>query len=182
MTISKIILTTALSSLLATSAIATANVVSSTSAATQAATQASNTVTQQIATELTQDATAQQSQLTVTSAIARPSMEGSKNSAAYITLHNNGSTDVTITRVSSLGCANHSELHDITEDKQGVKKMTKIDRMVVPAGRDLEMQKGSRHIMLMNLKKILKVGDTCDIELHTKELGAKTVTVTVVDM
>ena len=180
----KVIAMTVASSLLTTAAIA-ANVTPNTSAATQAATNASNTVMQQAAIASTPTpapaAQDQQSQLTVTSAVARPSMEGSKNSAAYITLHNNGAADVTIISATALKTANHVELHTVA-DESGVKKMVKVNKLVVPANGDLVMQKGGIHIMLMNLKTLLKVGDTFDIELHTKELGVQTVTVTVANM
>ena len=119
--------------------------------------------------------------LTVTSAIARPSMEGSKNSAAYVTLHNNSANDITITSATSFAIANHVELHTVA-DTDGVKKMVKVNKLVVPAGGDLVMQKGGIHIMLMNLKKTLKVGDKFDIEINTQELGLQTVTVEVVQM
>jgi copper(I)-binding protein len=123
----------------------------------------------------------QGAQLTVTSATARPSMDGSKNSAAYISLHNNGAADITIIGATSMTAANNVELHTIT-DESGVKKMVRVDKLVVPAGGDLVMQTGGIHIMLLNLKTALNVGNKFDIELHTIELGTQIVSVEVVNM
>jgi len=125
------------------------------------------------------DAPAQaQAQLAVKSSLARPSMDGSSNSAAYITLHNNSAVDITLLGATSLDVANNVELHTIA-DEQGVKKMIKVDRLVVPAGGDLVMQPGGVHIMLMDLKRNLAVGDKFDIDIITQELGTQRVTVEV---
>lgn len=123
----------------------------------------------------------QQSQLTVVSAVARPSMAGSKNSAAYITLHNNGATDITIIGATALATANNTELHS-TADDAGVKKMVKVDKLVVPAGGDLVMKSGGIHIMLMDLKGTLTIGGKFNIDLLTNELGTQAVEVQVVQM
>ena len=175
----KIVTTTLISSILAGATFAGS--APNTTAATEAATNATNNVMQSAAAASTAETNAQTSQLTVTSAVARPSMEGSRNSAAYITLHNNSAADITIIGASSMSAANTVELHTVTDDA-GIKKMVKVDRLVVPAGGDLVMQQGGIHIMLINLKKLLKVGDKFDIELHTIELGAQTVSVEVVQM
>jgi copper(I)-binding protein len=164
MKISTIILTTALSAVMTTNVLAS-NITD-------------NTVTTETVASTAQE---QQAQLTVTSAVARPAMEGSKHSAAYITLHNHSDKDITITSATSMNIANRVELHTVT-DTNGVKKMVKVDKLVIPAGGDLVMQKGGIHIMLMNLKKLINIGDKFDIELHTTELGVQTVSVEVVSM
>lgn len=122
---------------------------------------------------------AQQSQLTVISALARPA-SAKGNSAAYVTLHNNGSTDITILGATTMA-ANNTELHS-TSDEGGVKKMITIDKLVVPAGGDLVMQKGGIHIMLFNLTADLNIGDKLTIDLITQELGTQTIDAQVVQM
>lgn len=122
-----------------------------------------------------------QGPLQVISAIARPSMTGSKHSAAYITLHNDSTSDITITGAVATSVANHLELHTTT-DEAGVKKMVKVDKLVVPAGGDLVMKKGGIHIMLMDIKKPLNAGDKFMLELRTSELGMSKVEVVVVQM
>lgn len=166
---------------------------SSVDAATQASSQAINNTINQ-ANNAASSASAQNTQapqmqtqiqtapLTVTQAVARPSKEGSKHSAAYLILHNNSDKDINILNASAMDIANHVELHDVVKGDKGVMKMTKIDHMVVPVGGNLVMQPGKLHIMLMNLKKPLKVGDKFYIELNTKELGTQTVEVEVVNM
>ena len=121
-----------------------------------------------------------ESQLAIVSAVARPSMDGSSNSAAYITFHNNGTSDITIIGATSF-VANNVELHTIA-DEQGVKKMVKVDRLVVPAGGDLVMKSGGIHIMLMDLKKTLVIGDQFDIDIITQEVGTQKLSVTIVQM
>ena len=176
----KIIAATAAISLLSTTSLASATPTTDVNATVDpAATAPTDTSTAVAAAETQVDAT--QAQLGIVSATARPSMDGSSNSAAYITLHNNAATDITITGATSLDIANNVELHTIA-DEQGVKKMVKVDKLVIPAGGDLVMQKGGVHIMLMDLKKNLAVGDKFDIDIITQELGAQKVTVEVVQM
>lgn len=167
----KILATTAAISLLSTTSLASAT----------PSTNATTPVTAPAATDAVAAPAEAQAQLAVVSAVARPSMNGSSNSAAYITLHNNGATDITITGATSLDIANNVELHTIADD-QGVKKMVKVDKLVVPAGGDLVMQKGGVHIMLMDLKKNLIVGNKFNIDLITQELGAQKINVEVVQM
>lgn len=119
--------------------------------------------------------------LKVVKAVARPSMSGSHHSAAYITLHNNSNQDITILGATAFEIANNVELHT-TADENGVKKMIKVDQLVVPANGDLVMQRGGIHIMLMNLKQEMVVGNKFTIELVTKEHGVQKVETEIVQM
>ncbi len=107
---------------------------------------------------------------TLISASARPSMAGSSNTAAYISLHNASNSDITIIGAKAMSVANRVELHTTT-DTNGVMQMVKVDRLVIPAGSDLIMKQGGVHIMLLDLKKALKDGDQITITLISKELG-----------
>ena len=183
---------TILSTLLATSAMAAGN-----AAAEAASAAASNAAVNQVVTQTTNQAAktaaaaaaaavkpvqpVAQDVLKVVSAVARPSITGSKNSAAYITLHNDNAKGVAIKGVSSVAVANRVEMHE-TRDEGGVKKMMKVDRLHVPANGDLVMKKGGIHIMLIDLKKALNVGDKFVIELKLEDHQVQKVEVTVVQM
>lgn len=125
--------------------------------------------------------------ITVTSAYVKPSIAGSNNTAAYISLHNAAQGALTIVGAVALSSdkpnassiANRVEMHNIISDSEGVAKMVQISRLVVPAGGDLTMSSGGMHIMLLDLKKLLKEGDTITIDLLTNSIGRYQVTVPV---
>ena len=122
-----------------------------------------------------------QEPLQVVSATARPSLEGSYNSAAYLTIHNNTDSDITLIDAKAPSVANNVELHTIATDN-GVKKMVKVNNLVIPQKGDLVMQPGGIHIMLMNLKDKLNLGERFNLTIKSKEYGYMKVSVCVTNI
>ena len=60
---------------------------------------------------------------------------------------------------------NMIEMHK-TELVDGVGKMIPQERIVVPAGGQVELKPGSYHLMLMMAKRSLKAGDSIKVELQ----------------
>jgi len=94
------------------------------------------------------------------------------NTAAYMTIHNPTDKEYTIIGASAAMVANDTELHKSFVDEKGVSKMSHIDKIVVPAKTDVALAPGGLHVMLINLKKSLKVGDQFIIKLKLKDEDA----------
>jgi len=110
-------------------------------------------------------APAEVKQLTITDSWARQSILPNNNSAAYMKISNPTDQDITIIGASASETANNVELHKSFVDEKGVSRMTSVDKIVVPAKTDIELSPGGMHIMLLDLKKSLNVGDKFDIQI-----------------
>lgn len=114
------------------------------------------------------EASAPTASVTILNAWARPSATVSKNnnSAIYFEIFNDSDLDYNLVNVSS-DIANKVELHKSFVDERGVSKMVKLDKLVIPAKSSAILQPGGgMHIMLLDLKTILKVGDNFDLSLY----------------
>lgn len=61
----------------------------------------------------------------------------------------------------------------------GAMSMQQVQQIEVPAGQIVQLKPGGFHIMLMDVKKELKAGDTIDVTLTFEKAGTKKVTATV---
>ncbi len=111
--------------------------------------------------------TALTASVTILNAWARPSATVSKNnnSAIYFEIFNDSDLDYNLVNVSS-DIANKVELHKSFVDEKGVSKMVRLDKLVIPAKSSAILQPGGMHIMLLDLRTILKVGDNFDLSLY----------------
>lgn len=116
-----------------------------------------------------QSCAAPDSLIEVVKAWARPSITskniGNNNSAVYFKLHNNSDIDYNLINVNS-GVASRVELHKSFVDEKGISKMIKLDKLVIPAKGEIILKPGDLHIMLLDLKNTLKVGDKFDLLLY----------------
>jgi copper(I)-binding protein len=125
--------------------------------------------------------------ITVTSARIKPSMAGSTNTAAFVSLHNSnkseliivGANVVTSDKPNASSIANRIELHNSITDNDGVVKMVQVNKLVVPIDGDLTMASGGTHIMLFDLKKNLKEGEIVFVNFTIQGLGTYQVQVPV---
>lgn len=102
--------------------------------------------------------------IAVTQAQALPSIPGARNGGGFLTLVNHGNTDDKIVAASSPVCG-HVELHTMSMDNN-VMRMREVETIPVPAGKTLRMQPGSGyHLMFMDLKAPLKVGETVPVTI-----------------
>ncbi len=93
----------------------------------------------------------------------------STTSVAYAVLTDlSGQGDI-LTGVDSINGGN-AGLHETTNDG-GIMRMRARETLVIPAKGSLELKAGGPHIMLMNLPKGLKAGDTLPLRLHFKRGG-----------
>jgi hypothetical protein len=70
------------------------------------------------------------------------------------------------------------EVHQTVNDK-GVMKMQPVAELPIDAGKTVELKPGSYHLMLMDLKRPLKAGESFPIILHFAQAGDITANVVV---
>jgi len=124
---------------------------------------------------------------------ARTSAAGAANGAAYFTI--NSPVDDTLTGVSvEASVAKMAQMHETTmaggmpgttmagattsAPQMSMKEVSKVD---LKAGMAVEFKPGGYHIMLMELAKPLKVGDTVTLTLTLAKAGTVTVQAPVLD-
>jgi copper(I)-binding protein len=117
----------------------------------------------------------------------KPSIAGSNNSVAFVSLHNSNKAELVIVganvvssqKPNASSIANRIELHNSFTDTDGVSKMTQVNRLIVPIDGHLTMEPGGTHIMLFDMKKVLKEGDIVFVNLIIQGLGTYQVQVPV---
>lgn len=119
----------------------------------------------QIVVEQDNGASVDMNSLAVSDPWIRKSMPPNNNSAAYMKIRNTSNKDIKIIGASASIIANNVELHKSYVDEKGVSRMVSLDLIVVPANTEIELEPGSLHIMLCDLKKNLNPGDKVNLEI-----------------
>ncbi|MBL8097630.1 MAG: copper chaperone PCu(A)C [Anaerolineales bacterium] len=99
--------------------------------------------------------------------------------AVYMILHNHTDVDDALLGVST-DVAEAAELH-LSAVQNDVMTMTQQERIEIPAGDEVVLESGGYHIMLINLKQDLQVGDEITITLNFENYPDVMVTVPVKD-
>ncbi len=110
-------------------------------------------------------------------AYVRASVPGQTVGAAYISIHNHGSTDDILIGAHSPVAAS-VDLHS-SHMQQGMAHMQREARLLVPAGGQLDMKPGGIHLMLQDLKHPLKEGDRVPVQLVFEKAGTLTLSLPV---
>lgn len=97
--------------------------------------------------------------------------------AAYMTLRNDGSESDALIAVRT-DVAARPEIHE-TRIENNVARMVPIPRLEVPAGGQVQLRPGGLHIMLMDLRRALRVGDRFRVVLVFERCGELPVEVVV---
>lgn len=101
--------------------------------------------------------------VTVAGAYARAVAPGQANSAAYMVLKNTGTKEESLTAAES-PVAKKVELHThLMQD--GMMKMREIKEIEIPAGKEVTLQPGGLHIMLIGLTHQLVPGEEVPLTL-----------------
>ena len=113
---------------------------------------------------LAQDAT-----ITVADGYARSA--NPKAAAAFMTIHNAGAAECTLTAVTT-DVAERAELHSHMDKGDGVMKMAKLEGgIAIPAGADHALVRGGDHVMMMGLKAPLENGQQVPLTLDFGPCG-----------
>ncbi len=110
--------------------------------------------------------------VTVEKPFARKAMKAQRNSAAFMTLRNNGPAVAIVAAESPV--AEIVELHTHIHDN-GVMRMRKIDKIELPAGGEVTLKPGGLHVMLLGLKQDLNEGDRVSVTLKFSDGSRKTI-------
>jgi copper(I)-binding protein len=111
-------------------------------------------------------------QVDVKSAWARPAVPGQTGTGAFMTIV---SKDGARLLGAASPVAGVVEIHEMAMDNN-VMKMRAIPSLELPAGREVQLKPGGHHVMLLDLKQPLKVGDKVQIELRLETRDGKRVT------
>jgi copper(I)-binding protein len=99
------------------------------------------------------------------------------DTVAYMTLHNTGSTALSVVGASTLVADMvHPMITTKGKGDQGMMGMEDIARFEIPAGGTLVLAPGGNHLMIMGLKRALKEGETVPLTLKTQP-GNRTIQV-----
>lgn len=119
--------------------------------------------------------------LRVSGAWASPTVPGQSVGAAYMELRSKRDADlVKIESDASLA----AEIHEMTMTND-VMRMRRLERVELPADQTVELAPGRRHVMLVDLRRPLKVGDqvrlTLTLRLRDGRAASETIVVPVLD-
>lgn len=110
------------------------------------------------------DSQAPQSEsLEIEDARARSSRPPHANSAAFMTLSNNGNQDLVLVGVKT-SRAKVAELHTMLHE-DGKMKMRRVEHLVVPSKGELVLKPGADHLMFFDLDKAWRKGDQLELTL-----------------
>jgi copper(I)-binding protein len=120
---------------------------------------------------LTSDGWAQSSgsSIKIEHAWARAAASAGGTGAAYVTIANAGPVDDRLVAAASAVAAK-TELH-LGMNENGVMKMEPVSAIDIKAGGQTVLKPGGVHIMLIDLKQPLKVGDTFSLTLIFEKAG-----------
>ncbi|MBN9261696.1 MAG: copper chaperone PCu(A)C, partial [Hyphomicrobium sp.] len=97
---------------------------------------------------------------------------GAKVGAGYVSIRNSGKVADRLVAAST-DVAGKTEIHEVAVDAQGVMRMRALAKgLPIPAGATVALKPSAYHLMFMDLKRPLKVGDTFSGVL-TFEKGGK---------
>ena len=94
--------------------------------------------------------------------------------ALYMIIKNNSDKADKLFKVET-DAAGMAQIHLSAVDANGVASMNEVDNIAIPAGGTIELKSGGHHVMLMNLKRDLKVGDTVTFTLTFQNAGVLTI-------
>ena len=101
--------------------------------------------------------------VSVEGAFARAVPPGQSNSAAFMSLTNQGDADHSLTAVES-DASKVAELHTHLME-EGMMKMRRVEKIDLPAGKIVKLQPGGLHVMLIDLERPLSAGEDVEISL-----------------
>jgi len=102
---------------------------------------------------------------------------GSGNGAVYALLVNRGNVPDALVGAES-DAAVTVEIHETYRD-MNMMMMRAVRKIDVPVGSKIELKPGGYHVMLLNLKRDLKVGESISVTLHFEKAGRIPVAVAI---
>jgi copper(I)-binding protein len=118
-------------------------------------------------------------QISIADPWARPTIGKSRNTAAYMTIANQGKTGDVLQAARSPK-AKSVELHQTTMTQDGVMQMREVKSgLPIEAGASLALAPGGAHLMVLGLQDALNVGEKLMLTLEFAKAGLIDVSVPV---
>ena len=114
-------------------------------------------------------------EISITDNWVRATAEGQEVGAAYMTI--TSTSDTRLVKVES-SASDSVEIHSMSMEN-GVMKMRMLEQLDLKANTPNKLAPGGFHLMLFDLKKPLKAGETVSFALHLKNQAGKESLVTV---
>lgn len=114
--------------------------------------------------------------LQISSAWARPGIQGNTSAAYFLINNQTDLDDKLISATSSISQATEIHLSSMTD---GTMSMQQQESVSIPSKSTVEFKPQGLHIMFINLKDDLNVGDTFELTLDFENSGEKTIIVKV---
>jgi periplasmic copper chaperone A len=108
-------------------------------------------------------------QVTVTDPWARATVAGQKATGAFMQI-TSATSAVLVDAASPV--AKVVEIHEMKMDA-GVMKMAAVGKLPLPAGKPVELKPGGYHVMLMDLTRPLKEGETIPLTLTVADAAGR---------
>jgi copper(I)-binding protein len=116
--------------------------------------------------------------LMVSNVFVGPAPLAGGNGAVYLSIHNG--TDVEEQLLSlTTDVADAAELHETVNDNNVMRMEARPEGFAIPAGGELALEPGGKHIMLVNLHQPLAEGDTVSLTLNFAHAAPMMLEVTV---
>lgn len=100
---------------------------------------------------------------------ARATLPGQSVGGAYLSVHNRGSAPDRLLGASTPAAA-LVEVHEMRMEGD-LMRMRELPALDLPAGKQVKLSPGGLHLMLMELKRPLKVGDRLALRLRFEKAG-----------
>ena len=113
-----------------------------------------------------------QAEITVTHAWIRGTVPGQRATGAFMELRS--SSDASLVAVAT-PAAKAAEIHSMVQDS-GVMQMRAIPALPLPAGKTVEMGPGGYHVMLLDIAKPMKEGESVPLTLTFSDASGRTTT------
>ena len=98
---------------------------------------------------------------------------GSKVSALYFNIKNNGDQSDKLLYLQT-NVAEKTEIHNTVYNNDGeTAMMVEVDDVEIPAGKTVQLSPGGIHVMLINLDSDLNIGEECQVEAVFENSGTK---------
>jgi periplasmic copper chaperone A len=114
-------------------------------------------------------------EVTISKPWVRATVPGQKVAAAYMEIRS--SENATLVGAAS-PAAKTAEVHEMSMDN-GVMKMREIPRLELPAGKTVALKPGGYHVMLTDIVKPLKAGDSVPITLTVETADKRRSTIEI---
>lgn len=116
-------------------------------------------------------ATSAFAEIRIDDAYARSASPMAKSGAAFMMIHNDGSTADRLIGASSDAAA-RTELHTHLDDGNGVMRMVHVEEgFELPADGMITLQRGGKHVMLMGLNDPMEQGEVVTVTLTFEKAG-----------